>query len=67
MNLNSTLYKKRKGKFIMFYLALIGLIISLVGCFFHSNLEKNKAIICWLISYPISIFVLLKALINIFG
>ena len=50
-----------------YFIVLVSLIISLIGCYFHSDFKKKKAIICWCISYPLSIYILLKALTNIFG
>lgn len=49
-----------------YLIVLIGLMISWTGCWFYSDMRKKEAHICWAISYPLSIYILIKAFIQIF-
>ena len=62
-------YKGRKmmEKIFMYFLAFLSLVLSLVGCNFYSENKRKKARICWACSYPIALYILINAFINIFG
>lgn len=54
-------------KIFMYFLAFLSLVLSLVGCNFYSENKRKKARICWACSYPIALYILINAFINIFG
>lgn len=51
---------------LIWIIAILGIVLSFVGCYFYP-FKRKKALMCWAISYPLSFYVLFKALSNIFG